>query len=151
MPPGIRSDICHGSGFQYCWLRQSQSARAGHVTDHLCGLARMAQRVPCRLAPRDDNWPRQPDNEEKNVCTCFKRWSPNDSRTRSLIRGRVIAPGDESYDAARTVFYGGIDKRPAAIIRVADADDAAWLVSLTRTTASSSPSAAAATAPPVTA
>ena len=51
---------------------------------------------------------------------------------RSLIRGRVIAPGDEGYDAARTVFYGGIDKRPAAIVRVADADDVARVVSLAR-------------------
>jgi FAD/FMN-containing dehydrogenase len=39
------------------------------------------------------------------------------------IEGRVIAPDDAEYDEARTPFYGGIDKRPAAIVRVAsDAD-----------------------------
>ena len=39
------------------------------------------------------------------------------------IEGRVIAPGDPDYDDARAVFYGGFDRRPAAIARVAsDAD-----------------------------
>jgi hypothetical protein len=39
------------------------------------------------------------------------------------VEGRVIAPGDPEYDDARAVFYGGLDKRPAAIVRVAsDAD-----------------------------
>ncbi|HJQ72737.1 MAG TPA: FAD-binding oxidoreductase, partial [Actinomycetota bacterium] len=39
------------------------------------------------------------------------------------IEGRVIAPGDPDYDDARAVFYGGFDRRPAAIVRVAsDAD-----------------------------
>ena len=35
----------------------------------------------------------------------------------------VIAPGDHEYDAARTVFFGGIDKHPALIVRVQDKDD----------------------------
>jgi FAD/FMN-containing dehydrogenase len=45
---------------------------------------------------------------------------------REAVEGRVIAPEDPGYDAARTVFYGDIDRRPAAIVRVAnDADVAA--------------------------
>jgi FAD/FMN-containing dehydrogenase len=36
---------------------------------------------------------------------------------------RVITPDDPAYGDARHVFYGGIDKRPAAIVRVADTDD----------------------------
>jgi len=39
------------------------------------------------------------------------------------VKGRVITADDPSYDEARTVFYGGIDKRPSAIIQVADVDD----------------------------
>ena len=31
---------------------------------------------------------------------------------RRSFNGRVIAPGDESYDQARTLFYGGLDRRP---------------------------------------
>jgi FAD/FMN-containing dehydrogenase len=51
-----------------------------------------------------------------------------DLRTR--VKGRVIAPGDEQYDEARTAFLGGIDRRPAVIIKVADADDVAEVVAL---------------------
>src|SRR3990172_12401905 len=53
---------------------------------------------------------------------------------RALFNGRVIAPGDSGYEQARTVFYGGIDRRPAAIVRVADAGDVSRLVSLARET-----------------
>jgi len=53
---------------------------------------------------------------------------------RSLFNGKVIAPGDPAYDQARTVFYGGIDRRPAAIVRVADAGDVSRLVTLARET-----------------
>jgi FAD/FMN-containing dehydrogenase len=49
---------------------------------------------------------------------------------RSGIRGRVVAPGDDVYDEARTPFYGGIDRRPAAIARPVDAADVATIVSI---------------------
>ena len=39
------------------------------------------------------------------------------------IRGRVIRPTDDEYDAARQLAAGGLDKRPLAIARVADATD----------------------------
>ena len=41
----------------------------------------------------------------------------------TLFKGKVITPNDAEYDAERQVFYGGIDKKPAAIIKVADAED----------------------------
>ncbi len=44
----------------------------------------------------------------------------------------VITPGDSSYDQARAVFYGGIDKRPAAIVRVSDIEDVRRVVSTAR-------------------
>ena len=53
---------------------------------------------------------------------------------RAEITGRVIAPDDAEYDEARTVFYGGIDRRPAVIVRVADATDVSRVVSLARET-----------------
>ena len=52
--------------------------------------------------------------------------------TFSDITGRVIAPDDPGYDTARTVFYGGIDKRPAAIVRVASAEDVQRVVRIAR-------------------
>ena len=44
------------------------------------------------------------------------------ARLRAEFDGRLIGPDDDAYDEARTVVMGGIDRRPAAIVRVADAD-----------------------------
>src|SRR6266542_3097224 len=44
-------------------------------------------------------------------------------RLRAALTGRVIGPDDQDYDEARTIFYGGFDRSPAAIARVADAND----------------------------
>ena len=51
---------------------------------------------------------------------------------RAAFNGRVIAPDDARYDEARTVFYGGIDRRPAVIVRVVDATDVLHVVLLAR-------------------
>jgi FAD binding domain-containing protein/berberine-like enzyme len=50
------------------------------------------------------------------------------------LTGRVITPDDASYDKARTVFPGSIDRRPAAIARVADTDDVARVIAHARAT-----------------
>src|SRR5215208_2823727 len=54
------------------------------------------------------------------------------SGLREQVTGRVIEPGDPGYDEARTVFHGGIDRRPAAIVRVASADDVARAITAAR-------------------
>ena len=54
------------------------------------------------------------------------------ARLRTLFEGRVIAPNDAGYDDARTVFYGGIDRRPALIVRARDARDVSTVVSAAR-------------------
>ena len=46
--------------------------------------------------------------------------------------GRVIGPADADYDALRAVMAGGIDRRPAAIVRVANARDLARAIALAR-------------------
>src|SRR6266568_6756161 len=48
------------------------------------------------------------------------------------LAGRTIGPGDADYDAARTTFYGGVDKRPRAIVRVANAEDVARVIDFAR-------------------
>lgn len=53
---------------------------------------------------------------------------------RASLTGRLIVPGDAEYDQARVVFVGGIDRRPAVIVRVADADDVARVIALARQT-----------------
>ena len=46
----------------------------------------------------------------------------------------MIAPEDPRYDEARTVFSGAIDRRPAVIVRVADAGDVAHVIAHARET-----------------
>lgn len=42
---------------------------------------------------------------------------------RAKFRGELIAPGDAAYEAARKVYNGMIDRRPALIARCADVAD----------------------------
>ncbi len=58
----------------------------------------------------------------------------NLSDLRSRLTGRVIAPGDPNYDAARSVFYGGFDRRPALIARVTNAADVPRVIAFARQT-----------------
>ncbi len=67
---------------------------------------------------------KQPTRPKKAIA------SPSTSDLRAFFNGRVITPDDPRYESARTVFYGGIDNHPSAIIRVADAGDVSRLVSL---------------------
>ena len=48
------------------------------------------------------------------------------------LNGSLITPEDERYDEARSVFYASVDRRPAAIVRPADAPTIARLVSFAR-------------------
>lgn len=56
----------------------------------------------------------------------------NISNVRTNFNGRVITPEDSEYDQARTIFYGGFDRRPAFIVRPEDAAGVAQVISLAR-------------------
>src|SRR5919204_4034022 len=51
---------------------------------------------------------------------------------RGDLNGKVVGPDDPGYDDARHVFFTGFDRRPAAIVRVADQSDVARVVNLAR-------------------
>jgi FAD/FMN-containing dehydrogenase len=53
-------------------------------------------------------------------------------RLKSRFSGDLIAPGDASYDAARTVFNAAIDRHPALIARPRSAEDVALAVKFAR-------------------
>jgi FAD/FMN-containing dehydrogenase len=53
-------------------------------------------------------------------------------KLRATLNGRVITPDDAGYDEARAVFYGGFDRQPALIVRVADAADVSHVIGLAR-------------------
>jgi FAD/FMN-containing dehydrogenase len=50
----------------------------------------------------------------------------------AAVKGRVITPEDADYDPIRAAYYGTADRKPAAIVRVAGADDVAAVVSFAR-------------------
>jgi FAD/FMN-containing dehydrogenase len=56
------------------------------------------------------------------------------STLRANLNGKVLAPDDPGYDDARGVFFTGFDRRPAAIVRAADAADVSRVVDLARQT-----------------
>src|SRR5574338_1412880 len=51
---------------------------------------------------------------------------------RRVLRGRVIAPGERDYDAARHVWNAMVDKRPALIAQPLDAADVAKAIGYAR-------------------
>lgn len=55
------------------------------------------------------------------------------ARLRARLRGRVLTPVEDEYEAARRVWNGRIDQRPAAIAFCTCADDVVAAVDLART------------------
>ena len=49
------------------------------------------------------------------------------------LRGELIRPEDDGYDAARVVFNGMVNKRPAMIVRCAGTSDVIEGVNFART------------------
>ena len=53
-------------------------------------------------------------------------------RLRADFRGELISPEDDGYDAARAVWNGAIDRRPALIARAAGTGDVVTAVRFAR-------------------
>ena len=51
---------------------------------------------------------------------------------RDQVRGQIITSGDADYDAARAVYNGMINKRPAAVVRVSQVADVIACVNFAR-------------------
>src|SRR5262245_28862344 len=57
---------------------------------------------------------------------------PEFTRLRSSLRGSLVLPEDESYDETRAVWNAAIDRRPAAIVRCANASDVQRAIEVAR-------------------
>src|SRR5262245_44662976 len=60
----------------------------------------------------------------------------DDVAFRSLaasLRGKLVRPGDDTYDEARAVWNAAIDRRPAVMVRCADAADVQRAIGFART------------------
>jgi hypothetical protein len=53
-------------------------------------------------------------------------------RLRGSLRGALLRPGDEGYDAARAVWNGMIDRRPELIVRCTGVADVIAAVTFAR-------------------
>ncbi len=56
------------------------------------------------------------------------------STLQSSLRGKLITPKDENYNAARAIYNGMIDRRPALIARCVDVADVITAVNFARET-----------------
>ncbi|MGH8774343.1 MAG: FAD-binding oxidoreductase [Jiangellaceae bacterium] len=54
------------------------------------------------------------------------------SRLRSGLDGQVLLPGDDGYDAARSVWNAMVDRRPAVVVRCASTADVALAIGYAR-------------------
>jgi FAD/FMN-containing dehydrogenase len=57
---------------------------------------------------------------------------PDTAHLRRALRGELVASGDPGYDQARKVWNGMVDRRPAAVIYCAGADDVVAAVTFAR-------------------
>lgn len=75
---------------------------------------------------------RGPKSTKNSASKHLARNAGDIARLPSSIKGRVITPQDADYDQACTIFYGGINRKPAVIIRVAGTQDVTRVVSYAR-------------------
>ncbi len=66
------------------------------------------------------------------MATTQRTYDLDASALKASLRGELIQAGDESYEAARKVYNGMIDKYPALIARCADAADVIAAVTFAR-------------------
>jgi len=66
------------------------------------------------------------------MTTTQRTYDLDASTLKASLRGELIQPGDEGYEASRKVYNGMIDKHPALIARCADVADVIAAVNFAR-------------------
>ena len=99
------------------YARRQRRAGAG-LDDGPCHL----QTPPSPRSRRNGSLPHPPATTTRSTSTAFE----------AGLRGSIVFPGSPEYDLARQVNSARADKRPALIVRAADAADVASTVNLAR-------------------
>jgi FAD/FMN-containing dehydrogenase len=121
----VRGDVLFVDGLSVCLIRNP-----GRVSAVLCTVARHI-RPGSRVDESGVHSRSNPMSSLEDVMSASAAEIPVQD-LRAAVTGPVIGPDDAGYDEARAVFPGGIDHRPAAIVRVADATDVARVVTFAR-------------------
>src|SRR5512140_1926824 len=85
-----------------------------------------------RGGPYGRGIPPDPTEEPPMPVSIAPTGTPSIEAFRASLAGHVILPGDADYDTARQVHSATVDRRPALIVRVADAADVARCVTFAR-------------------
>jgi FAD/FMN-containing dehydrogenase len=99
------------------------------TTEPLAGTAGPDE-FPPRMPSYEETIP--PFRMEDRAVTTASTVSNLAERLAAELRGRVVTPADDDYDALRHVVEGSVDHRPALIARVADAADVATVLRFAR-------------------
>ena len=106
----------------------------------LLHLVLRADPAPCTVQPRHDCFliaPYCTAMTHSDIATHDGQTTVLDEATltgfRNRLHGTLLQPDDGDYDAARRVWNGMIDRRPALIAQCANADDAIEAVNFART------------------
>src|SRR6185437_6599769 len=128
--------------FDSCWERFVSFGWCGARPRRILGVGR-ARTPGLWRTMRADSWispalvSRQGSGEEGDVMiqsatrpVIFDETAV--ANLKASLRGSLILPDDEGYDAARRVYNGMIDKRPGAIARCVDVADVMAAVNFAR-------------------
>src|SRR6478735_198785 len=117
-PGGLRSPAkAPGPSSMASWCaRRRRAPTAPRHRMSLFARPRAIARPPARRERGGIGGPRAPGKETTMDGTTLEAM-------RTALRGPVIGPQDPGYREARTVYNAMIDRRPAAVVRCADAAD----------------------------
>ena len=131
--PGFEEDlvvVVQDAGAFARWhlgeIEWGDALRAGHV--QVVGPRHLARALPTWNRRRAPPPPAAPHGTA-GVTPMPAPASASSSAATSMaipgFEGQLVAPGDDGYDAARTVWNGAIDRRPALIARCTSAGEVA--------------------------
>src|SRR5919106_1243803 len=109
-----------------CSVRTSPPAVRDRALLHVLGTGRRPSRpLPLSARGRTVSTPRTTTRRRHRLAIADSTLNAASQQLGRSLRGEVLLPGDDGYDAARSVWNAAIDRRPALVVRPRDAADVA--------------------------